>query len=271
MTQPVERAGSGAGATTEAAPLGRVDPVRPGTATAVVRAPLGLATFTLVVGFFVLVATLVVLASLVLDVRRQQVFALDAWATPFLHGLASPWLDVLMNRLTDVGSTLVIIPAFLVAAGALLWRRRFGAVLFLAIVSLGSMVLDGAMKVLLARPRPVLDWARPLPDYSFPSGHTMNATVFWVALALIAWSIFGRRVGLASLALAALIVFGVGTSRIYLGFHYLTDVVGGVLAGIAWLMVVGAALQAGPAWRHWRSPASPTGDGPDAPRPEASR
>jgi undecaprenyl-diphosphatase len=110
------------------------------------------------------------------------------------------------------------------------------------------------MKVLLQRPRPALPWATVLPDYSFPSGHTMNAFVFYCALALIAWSIAGRRVGLAAIATAVLMAFGVGVSRIYLGYHYLTDVVGGVLAGIAWLLVAGAALRARPAWEQWRGP-----------------
>jgi hypothetical protein len=44
---------------------------------------------------------------------------------------------------------------------------------------------------------------------------------------------------------------GVGVSRIYLGYHYLTDLVGGLMAGIAWLLVVGAAFNARPGWWHW--------------------
>jgi undecaprenyl-diphosphatase len=206
------------------------------------------------IGLFGLVATLVVLGSLAQGVHAQEVFALDVWATPFLHGIASPGLDWLMNRLTDIGSTLVIIPVFVVAAVFLLSRKRRGALLFLLVVSLGALVLNGTMKLLLERPRPALPWASVLPDYSFPSGHTMNTLVFYGALALIAWSIAGRRVGLLAIAAAALITFGVGVSRIYLGYHYLTDVVGGVLAGIAWLLVVGAALRARPAWEQWRHP-----------------
>jgi membrane-associated phospholipid phosphatase len=90
-----------------------------------------------------------------------------------------------------------------------------------------------------------------LPDYSFPSGHTMNGVVFYVALAVIAWSIFGRRVGIASIVMASVLAFGIGVSRIYLGFHYLTDVVGGILAGNAWLLIVGAAFRARPTWWRW--------------------
>ena len=126
------------------------------------------------------------------------------------------------------------------------------------------------MKLFFERPRHQLDWAQVLPDYSFPSGHTMNAVVFYVALALILWSVFGRRIGLIALVIAVALALGVGVSRIYLGYHYLTDVVGGLLAGIAWLLVVGAAFRArptggdgavrapgranGPRWRARRPP-----------------
>jgi undecaprenyl-diphosphatase len=79
----------------------------------------------------------------------------------------------------------------------------------------------------------------------------MNAIIFYVALALIVWSVFGRRIGVVSLVGALVLALGVGVSRIYLGYHYLTDVVGGLLAGIAWLLVVGAAFNARPRWWHW--------------------
>jgi undecaprenyl-diphosphatase len=118
------------------------------------------------------------------------------------------------------------------------------------------------MKVLFERPRPQLDYARVLPDYSFPSGHTMNALTFYIALALIVWSVFGRRTGLLALAIAVALAIGVGASRIYLGYHYFTDVVGGVFAGVAWLIVVGAAFRARPSWWSWGGNA-PTG----SPRP----
>jgi membrane-associated phospholipid phosphatase len=237
----------------EAGPLGKGDPVNPVVPGAAPHPPSGLATITVVVGFGGLVASLVVLGSVAEGVRSQEVFALDAWATPFLHRIASPGLDVFMNGLTDLGSSLVIVPILLTAIAMLLWKRRYGLALFLGVAIGGSVVLQGTMKVFFGRPRPQLAWAQVLPDGSFPSGHTMNALIFYGALALILWSIWGRRIGLISLAITALIAFAVGVSRIYLGYHYLTDVVGGILAGIAWLIVVGAAFRARPTWRTWRS------------------
>jgi undecaprenyl-diphosphatase len=123
------------------------------------------------------------------------------------------------------------------------------------------------MKLFFARPRPQLPWANVLPDYSFPSGHTMNAVIFYGALALILWSAFGRRIGLIALVTSSALALGVGVSRVYLGYHYLTDVVGGLLAGIAWLLVVGAAFRARPTWRRWRTartPGTPRPNGPGA-------
>ncbi len=262
----VEPAGgqvSQTGPASEAGPLGRVDAASPSTPGTVPRPPLGTATGTLVVGFVGLIASLIVLGSIAEGVRGQEVFALDTWATPFLHGIASPGMDALMNALTDIGSSLVIAPILVLVLAWLLWRRRYGAALFLGLAIGGSLVLQATMKLFFARPRPQLPWAPVLPDYSFPSGHTMNAIIVYVALALIVWSVFGRRIGVAALVGAVVLALGVGLSRIYLGYHYLTDVVGGLLAGIAWLLVVGAAFNARPGWWHWR------GGSPRANRPTA--
>lgn len=260
-----------AGTTTESGPLGRVDPATPTAPGVVLRPPLGLASITIVAGFIGLLVSLLVLGSIAEGVRPQEVFALDAWATPFLHGVASPGLDWLMLRLTDIGSSLVIVPLFAVVVALLLRNRRYGAALFLGVASGGALVLNGTMKVLFERPRPKLDYAAVLPDYSFPSGHTMNAFVFYVALALILWSVFGRRAGLVALAVAVVLALGVGVSRIYLGYHYLTDVVGGLLAGIAWLLVVGAAFRARPQWWSWGIPDPAGNRRPDDPGPAAVR
>lgn len=217
----------------------------------------GLAAMTVVVGFVALVASLVVFGSVAEGVRRQEVFALDTWATPFLHGISSPGLDTVMNVVTDMGTVFVIVPTFLAALALLGRQRRYRSCGFLAVAAAGSLVLQGTMKLFFARPRPVLAWASVLPDYSFPSGHTLNTVVFYGAIALILWSIYGRRAGLLALALSAMLAFAVGVSRIYLGYHYLTDVVGGVLAGIAWLLIAGAAFRARPTWRRWRSMSRP--------------
>ncbi len=264
MTGPTE------GQLGEHGPLGPSKPA-PEPAAAPPPPQLGLATMTVVVGFVGLVASLIVLGFVAEGVRDQEVFALDTWATPFLHGIASPGLDAFMNGLTDIGSIYVVPILFVAVVGWLIWRRQFRAAAFITVATVGSLVLQGAMKPFFARPRPQLPWAQVLPDYSFPSGHTMNTVIFYGAVALVIWSIMGRRAGLLAVGVAAILAFGVGVSRIYLGYHYLTDVVGGILAGIAWLLVVGAAFRARPTWRRWHSPRPRAAGTSDHPSPTALR
>lgn len=253
-TPRVQVAGSrvDAGPKTQSGPLGRVDPPKPAPPGTVPRPPVGIATGALFVGLGALIATLVVFGSIADGVRDQEVFALDTWATPFLHAISSPALDALMNGLTTMGSSYVVLPVFLIAIAALLLRRRYGATLFLSVALSGSLIIDFVMKLIFQRPRPKLDYAAVLPDYSFPSGHSMNGVVFYISIALILWSVFGRRVGVVSTVIAVILAFGIGVSRIYLGYHYLTDVVGGWLAGAVWLLIVGAAFRIRPQVWSWR-------------------
>jgi membrane-associated phospholipid phosphatase len=243
-----------AGTKTESGPLGRIDPKDPKAGGTVVARPPARVVSTLVVaGFVGLIGCLFLLGTIADGVRDQEVFILDAWATPFLHSIATPALDAVMTGLTTMGSAVVLVPIFIAVVIGLIARRRYGAALFFTIASGGALVIDATMKLIFQRPRPKLDYASVLPDYSFPSGHSMNGVVFYVGLALIAWSIFGRRVGLASVVAAALLALGIGTSRIYLGYHYFTDVLGGFLAGVAWLLIVGAAFRARPKLWEWRT------------------
>ena len=63
-----------------------------------------------------------------------------------------------------------------------------------------------------------------------------------VGLAVLAWVVFGRRIGILALSVALGLVFLIGTSRIYLGYHYFTDVIGGVAAGLVWILIVGGGF-----------------------------
>lgn len=220
--------------------------------------PLTAATMTVVVGFFALVACLFVFGTIAEGIRTHDVFTLDTTVMPYLHALASPALDTLMLSATFVGSNLVITPLFVIAIVQLARAHRPREALFLGIASIGSLVLNTTMKLIFQRPRPEFTWVTPPSDYSFPSGHTMNSLAFYVALAIVAWAVFGRRVGIPAIVLAVVLAIVVGVSRIYLGYHYFTDVFGGLLAGTGWLLIVGAVFRTGPLYGLWR-PTKPAG------------
>jgi len=79
----------------------------------------------------------------------------------------------------------------------------------------------------------------------------MSSLVFYVAVALLIWANVGERAGATAVIGALCLAIAIGFSRIYLGYHYFSDVIGGFAAGLAWLFIVSIAFQTVPnAWSH---------------------
>ena len=203
----------------------------------------------LAIGFLMALIAMVAFAFLADGIYQQEKFALDEYANPFLHAIASPLLDAVMNAITTLGSVPFVALVFVVATLVLLYRRLRAEALFLSAAILGSIALNAILKLFIQRPRPPLPWAHVLPDYSFPSGHSMNSLVFYLAIAMIIWARTRRPTGAIAVIVALTIAIAVGLSRIYLGYHYLSDVVGGFAAGLAWLLVVALSFETIP--RGW--------------------
>jgi undecaprenyl-diphosphatase len=204
-----------------------------------------------ILGVAAFLVCLVAFGLIAWRVGQPGIPPIDTATTTFLHGLASPTLDALMVGVTGLGSSIVLASVAGLASVVLAVRRRRAEAVFVALALVGTLVLNNALKEAFQRPRPGFAWAEALPEFSFPSGHAMNSFVTYVALALIAWRLGGRRVGTVALALAIALVVGIGMSRIYLGAHWLTDVIGGYLAGALWLLCL-AAASAGVAWLRRR-------------------
>lgn len=200
----------------------------------------------LLLGLLLAVGALLAFLSAASEVYERETIALDRSAGTYLHSYSTPALDAFMRLGTTVGSTLVITPLLTVLL-VLLWasRRRREAVFLVAALA-GSLVLNYVLKVSFQRPRPRLPWSVAMPDYSFPSGHSMNSLSFYLAAAVVAWVVYGRRVGIPAVVAGVLVVVWVGTSRIYLGYHYFTDVVGGYSAALIWLVAIATAIEGGP-------------------------
>ncbi len=206
----------------------------------------------LVAGVVALVACMVALGAIAEDVQAREANVLDIVANPFLHRLASPPLDAVMNAATFMASVPALPVLFVISVGVLLWLRRRSEAAFLVVALAGSFAINQALKLVFHRPRPQLAWAHVQPEYSFPSGHSQNGLGFYLAVALIVWVIAGRRPGVVAVAAALALSLLVGLSRVYFGYHYVTDVAGGYLAGLSWLLIVGTAFDAGPLLQDWR-------------------
>ena len=168
---------------------------------------------------------------------HSTLVVLDAKVSAWLHTHARPWLTTLMLVITHANST-VAMTAWSVAFAAVLARLRERYwILTLALVMGGGMTLNVMLKHAYERARPHFDDPMiTLDSYSFPSGHTAGATLFYGVLAAFLVSRYydhGKRAAIVAVAIAAIAT--VAFSRMYLGAHYLSDVAAAASASTAWL------------------------------------
>jgi undecaprenyl-diphosphatase len=199
-----------------------------------------LLTLELLIGFLASVAALVLVSWLGEEVLEGETLVFDEWIRAGVHDIASPGLTALMRAGSRYGGPGVLIPAGMVAAAAFVIRGWHRGALLVVVTLAGSGLLNTLLKIFFARVRPDSFFDYPLPDSpSFPSGHALYAaSVFGGLAVLLAARIRGRplRVGiwLSSISLVLL----VGGSRVYLGVHYLSDVLAGYAIGVIWVTTV---------------------------------
>ena len=155
----------------------------------------------------------------------------------------SPLAVDLLQAISWVGRPLPM--AALVVAAAVYARRRGRRRLsrFLVATTAAGGLLNTAVKALVDRPRPVVD--HPVAGAfgsSFPSGHAMGATVVFGALLLALLPVVPRRGRFVAVTAAAAMVIAIGGSRVLLGVHFISDVVGGYVLGLAWLAASAAVF-----------------------------
>ena len=142
---------------------------------------------------------------------------------------------------TFIGGAILIPIGVLFALAALVSGRVRMAVI-VAVMLVGAALFTDVMKDFVARPRPPGEALAPTVTFSFPSGHTLNSTVTYGLIALVAWrSRLSLGVRRALVGVCAALPILVGLSRIALGVHYPSDVLGGWLGGIAFV-ALGACL-----------------------------
>ena len=177
--------------------------------------------------------------ALALLVNRGGGLAFDEPLATAVRGLPVPvWVWTLITALGG-GLLAVVGTAFVLAA---LLSRRLRLALIVAGVLIAASLFTHLVKDYVARPRPPWEHLVPAPGYSFPSGHTLNSTVSYGLLAVVAWrSRLPVPVRRAAVVLGVTLPFLIGLSRIALGVHYPSDVLGGWLGGVAFV-ALGATL-----------------------------
>lgn len=157
----------------------------------------------------------------------------------------SDTVTAMAHVLTFIGSEPVVGAAMLALVAWLIARRRFQEAVVVAIGIAGSAAMTVGIKLAVERSRPpTLDRLGAVDhSFSFPSGHTLNSAVALGLIVLVVAPRLPHRSGRTTLTFfAALTAFGIGASRVYLGYHWATDVLASWLLAIAWLMVLRIAL-----------------------------
>lgn len=172
-------------------------------------------------------------------VRMERTALFDNYIIRLVQSAESPALTSLAKGLSFTGSTLLVISISLLTMALLflVLKHRLELVLFL-VVALGSQLLNTLMKLWFHRERPNFHRLIEQAGYSFPSGHSMAAFSLYGAIAYLLWRHMRRgSERFMLIVFAFLMTGGIGWSRIYLGVHYPSDVIGGYAASGAWLML----------------------------------
>ena len=191
----------------------------------------------------VALAVVVLLGVLVFQVRTDRgVVSLDRTIERWADGELTASSNDVLSAVTDFGGTLVLVVIGLAVALFEWVRTRSARVfVFLALVIGGQALASALIKELVGRGRPALGQLAGL-DTSFPSGHSAGAAATFAACALLLGRRRSPRTQAVLTGLGVGIAIAVGASRVLLGVHWFSDVIGGLVLGWAWFAIVSLAF-----------------------------
>ena len=149
------------------------------------------------------------------------------------------WLGTALLDVTALGGPTVIWLVVVTVIGFLVLQTRYRTALMVAAAAGSGEIVNQLLKVLFMRPRPsVVPHLRDVASSSFPSGHAMESAIVYLTLGVMLMRVAeGRITKIYCLGVAMLVTFLVGSSRVFLGVHYPTDVLGGWILGLLWASV----------------------------------
>ena len=199
--------------------------------------------------FLVLALFLSGFAKLASEMAEGDTLAFDKWLIHGLRRAADPsvpagpaWLHKGMVDITALGGVTVLTVITALAAGYLIASRKRATALFLVAAIAGGGIASTLLKLVFSRPRPdVVEHLVMVDSASFPSAHAMNSAITFLTIgALLARTEKDRGVRIYLIAAAIALTLAIGSSRVYLGVHWPTDVIAGWTVGAAWALLCSA-------------------------------
>jgi undecaprenyl-diphosphatase len=200
----------------------------------------------LVAGAIVAIAATMGFAELAEHVLAGSTQAFDVAVLQWIHGHQTPLLTQLMVEMTYLGTGTVVMTVVGVTALFLWHTEHKHSARLLVAATVGNIILNGLLKLIYHRPRPSLfEWQTQAVSSSFPSGHAMSATVVYGTVAYLLMRLQKHTwAKVLTLSGAVILILLICLTRLYLGVHYPSDVLGGIIVGLAWAAFCMATLEA---------------------------
>jgi undecaprenyl-diphosphatase len=204
------------------------------------------AELTILVIGLVLCAVLFLFIRLASEVMAGDTQTLDVQIIRSLRSAADPaqpigppWMEGAILDITALGSPVVLGLIVVIIVGYLLLEARYVTAAIVLASSVSGEILNELLKLFFERPRPsVVPHLRTVMTASFPSGHAMESAIIYLTLgALLMRVVEGRITRIYCMAMAMLLTLLVGVSRVFLGVHYPSDVLGGWMLGFVWAVL----------------------------------
>ena len=217
---------------------------------------LGALGIFLVAGVIVAAFLTWVFTELAEQVMSGGTQAFDEAILRWMSAHHSKALTSAMLEITTLGTGTVLIMIVCVAALFLTLTKHKYSALLLLVATGGGLLLDMVLKLQFNRPRPhVFIWGTQAFGSSFPSGHAMGSTITYSTVAYLAARLHRRAwARWLTMSVALLVILLIGVSRIYLGVHYPSDVLAGIIMGLAWAAFCMATLEAIQRFAERRAP-----------------
>ncbi|MDA8364435.1 MAG: HAD-IC family P-type ATPase [Gammaproteobacteria bacterium] len=175
-------------------------------------------------------------------ISHDPLVNVDVYAYHLLQSLRMPALDSMMIAFTELGDAQVLLPVILVALAWFLIHRLWLTAGYWLVAIGGAEVLAKVLKVVLHRPRPGL-FHGGIEQFSFPSGHATMSVVVYGFLAFLLCRRTSPGLRKAVISVSAALVTLIALSRLYLGVHWLSDVLGSLAFGVAWIAALAIAYE----------------------------
>lgn len=190
----------------------------------------------------ILAVTLSIFSVLAFSIQEYpHGMKVDIFLLQKIHTHAQANLDFLAVQLTDLGVFEGVFPIALIVSGILLFSQKWRSLTYFLLTIISSAFICHTIKLIFQRPRPhVWELLYTPSDYSFPSGHAMSSMTLAITLIIISWQTRWRWLILFT---GTIYVLFIGWTRLYLGVHYPTDVLGGWMLSLSWAIAVQIILE----------------------------